>query len=65
MKASGLPFVLPEPKETADDAFPVRRRTKTSFNEQIEEEYTAERTVRTLESLYERAHALYEKSSFP
>ncbi|HNZ95521.1 MAG TPA: NFACT family protein, partial [Sphaerochaeta sp.] len=56
-EASGLSFALPEPKEI-DDAFPIRRRTKESFNEQIEEEYAAERNIRTLESLYERATLL-------
>ncbi len=61
-EASGLSFILPEPKEI-DDAFPIRRRTKESFNEQIEEEYAAERNIRTLESLYERATLLYEKKA--
>jgi len=62
-EASGLPFILPEPKEPAHDAFPVRKRTKTSFNEQIEEEYATERNERTLEALYERATLLYEKKA--
>lgn len=61
-EASGLSFALPEPKEI-DGAFPIRRRTKGSFNEQIEEEYAAERNIRTLESLYERATLLYEKKA--